>query len=185
MMVGNRIRHIRKANKLTLQEIADKTALSVGFISQVERGTTEPSLSALRKIADALNVSLYMLLEQEHTDAMLVKGSHRAIIRLPNSSIEYEVVSPMANENYLPSSMVVQFEIAPGGCDSEEFLHHSSEEIVVVLEGALDIDVGGVVSHMETGDSLLIKPNTPHRTENHGAVPVKGYCILTPMSWPA
>ena len=184
-MVGDRIRHIRKTNKLTLQALADKTNFSVGFLSQVERGVTEPSLSALRKISDALEVSLYMLLEQGISNAMTVKSDKRALIKLPNSSIQYEVVSPMASDNYLPASLVVQFQIEAGGCDSDDYLHHTSEEIVVILEGELDIDTGGVITHMRTGDSILIKPNTPHRTENNSDSPVKGICVLTPMSWPA
>ena len=51
-MVGQRIRQIRKSKQLTLQDIAEKTGFSAGFLSQVERGTTDPSLSALRKISD-------------------------------------------------------------------------------------------------------------------------------------
>lgn len=184
-MVGDRIRHIRKTNRMTLQALADKTSFSVGFLSQVERGLTEPSLSALRKISDALEVSLYMLLEQGITNAMTVKSDRRALIKLPNSSIQYEVVSPMASDNYLPASLVVQFQIEAGGCDSDDYLHHDSEEIVVILEGELDIDTGGVITHMSQGDSILIKPNTPHRTENNSDHPVKGLCVLTPMSWPA
>ena len=61
-MVGQRIRQIRKSKQLTLQDIAEKTGFSAGFLSQVERGTTDPSLSALRKISDALEVTPYMLL---------------------------------------------------------------------------------------------------------------------------
>lgn len=164
-MVGQRIRQIRKSKQLTLQDIAEKTGFSAGFLSQVERGTTDPSPSALRKISDALEVTPYMLLEQPSPDTMTVKSSERALIQLPNSSIHYEVVSPMAVSNYTPLSLVVEFEIEPGGIDSEDFLRHTSEEIVVVLEGELNINTDGTITHMTAGDSILIKPNTPHKTE--------------------
>lgn len=184
-MVGQRIREIRKSKQMTLQDMADKTGFSAGFLSQVERGTTDPSLSALRKISNALEVSPYMLLEQPSPHTMTVKRNERAIIKLPNTSISYEVVSPMVISNFTPLSLVVEFEIEPGGIDSEEFLHHASEEIVVVLEGELDINTDGTVIHMTAGDSILIKPNTPHKTENSSDKPVRGLCVLTPMSWPA
>jgi len=184
-MVGQRIRQIRKAKQLTLQDIADKTGFSAGFLSQVERGVTDPSLSALRKISNALEVTPYLLLEQPSPNTMTVKRNERALIKLPNSSIHYEVVSPMAISNYSPLSLVVEFEIEPGGVDSEDFLSHTSEEIVVVLEGELNINTDGTITHMMAGDSILIKPNTPHKTENLSDKVVRGLCILTPLTWPA
>lgn len=184
-MLGEKIRRIRKSKALTLKDLAEATGFSVGFLSQVERSASEPSLSALRKISDALGVSPYALLEQETLNPMLVKAERRALVKLPNSTIQYEVVSPLASGNYLPSSLIVQFEINPGGCDAEDgFLSHTSEEIVLVLEGAVNMTVDGMSYQLNAGDSLLVKPNTPHRTENPNEATARGLCILTPMSWP-
>ena len=50
-MVGEKIRKLRKEKKLTLKDIAEATGLSIGYISQLERGAVEPSLASLRKVS--------------------------------------------------------------------------------------------------------------------------------------
>ena len=62
-MLGTNIREYRKKQKLTMKELAERTGLSIGYISQVERGETEPSLSSLRKIAGEFDVPVYVLLD--------------------------------------------------------------------------------------------------------------------------
>lgn len=57
-MLGKRIKEIRKERKLTQAQLAELVDCSDGFITQVERGVTEPSLKRLRRIAKALDVPL-------------------------------------------------------------------------------------------------------------------------------
>ncbi|GFI48984.1 hypothetical protein IMSAGC020_00180 [Lachnospiraceae bacterium] len=87
----------------------------------------------------------------------------------------------MSAPEYTPSSMVVQFQIEPGGYDSEEFLIHTSEEIVVLLQGEIDMLLGETRYHLNAGDSLVVRPNMPHRTINTGEIPAIGFCVMTPM----
>ena len=71
-MVGEKIRKLRKEKKLTLKDIAEATGLSIGYISQLERGAVEPSLASLRKVSEFLGVSPYLLVDQsEHHPAMV------------------------------------------------------------------------------------------------------------------
>lgn len=52
-MLGEHVRNIRKKRGITLKELAEKTGLSIGYISQIERNLTDPSLSTLRKLSAA------------------------------------------------------------------------------------------------------------------------------------
>ena len=165
-MVGEKIRKLRKEKKLTLKDIAEATGLSIGYISQLERGAVEPSLSSLRKVSEFLGVSPYLLVDQSEHHPAMVKSDQRPIIKFPKSEIFYEIVSPMSAPEYTPSSMVIQFQIEPGGHDSEEFL---------VL--------GETSYHLNAGDSLVVRPNMPHRTINTGETPAIGFCVMTPMGW--
>ena len=67
-MLGDQIRSIRKRQEITLKELAEKTGLSIGYISQIERNLTDPSLSTLRKISGALGVPTYLFLGQHRTE---------------------------------------------------------------------------------------------------------------------
>lgn len=183
-MLGEKLRDIRKSKNLTLSDIATKVGLSTGYLSQVERGNLKPSIDTLRKIADALEVSPYMLMESKYPQNLVVKKEDRVIMKFPNSKIFYEIISPMPSKDFSPASLVTQFEIEPRGYDSEEFLSHQSEEIVVILEGEMDIITKSGMYHLTEGDSLLIPKKGLHRSENNSDVPVKGLCIMCPLKWP-
>ena len=64
-MADNKIRKYRKKLNLTIKDLAERTGLSIGYISQLERDEAEPSLSSLRKIAKEFDVPIYVLIEEE------------------------------------------------------------------------------------------------------------------------
>ena len=64
-MADNKIRKYRKKLNLTIKDLAERTGLSIGYISQLERDEAEPSLSSLRKIAKEFDVPIYVLIEDE------------------------------------------------------------------------------------------------------------------------
>ena len=103
-MVGEKIRKLRKEKKLTLKDIAEATGLSIGYISQLERGAVEPSLASLRKVSEFLGVSPYLLVDQSEHHPAMVKSDQRPIIKFPKSEIFYEIVSPMSAPEYTPVS---------------------------------------------------------------------------------
>ena len=61
-MLGEHVRNIRKKRGITLKELAEKTGLSIGYISQIERDLTDPSLSTLRKLSAALDIPTYLFM---------------------------------------------------------------------------------------------------------------------------
>ncbi len=61
-MLGEQVRKIRKKRGITLKELAEKTGLSIGYISQIERNLTDPSLSTLRKLSAALDIPTYLFM---------------------------------------------------------------------------------------------------------------------------
>lgn len=63
-LLGGKIRNFRKQLGLTQEELAERAGLHYSYIGQVERGDKNPSLNSLRKMAEALNVGVDMLLEE-------------------------------------------------------------------------------------------------------------------------
>ncbi len=67
MNIGKRVRKLRKEKKWTLKEMKEKTGLSISFLSDIERGVSNPSLKKLKILAEELDVSICFLLGEENT----------------------------------------------------------------------------------------------------------------------
>src|SRR4051812_7405321 len=94
--IGPHIRQARQAAKMTLAEVARDSGLSVGYLSEVERSRLTPSLSALKKIADVLNIPAYRVMFEfggktfAAGDVAVVRRDARKRISFPHSAIDYE-----------------------------------------------------------------------------------------------
>lgn len=108
---GPLIRKKRKQLELTLQELCKNADLSVGYLSQVERGNATPSLGTLSKVANALGVGIeYFIATQKPADA-LIRAGFRSQFALDDVSVVYEAVS-----RHIPGSDLSSFiiNIQPG-----------------------------------------------------------------------
>lgn len=182
-MLGDQIRSIRKSQEITLKELAEKTGLSIGYISQIERNLTDPSLSTLRKISGVLGVPTYLFLGDELHGSLTLHRDEMIQLSQPNSNVRYQIMSPMPTGEFVPQSLVARFELAPRSVDGELPVIHPSEEIVLLERGAVDVIIDGKPVHLETGDTTLIRSNLPHILSNPTDEVVMGYSILTPAVW--
>lgn len=183
-MLGEKIRSFRKEKNTTLQKLADKTGLSVGYISQIERNLVDPSLSSLRKISKSLGIPAYILFEQEKSsDNLTIKGNDILIMKQPHSTVEYHILSYLPDNNFTPQSVAIGFIHKPNCCDSDFHIIHESEEIVLLHEGELLIHLSDETIRLLPGDSTIIKSNVPHIIENLSDYPAKGVLIFTPAIW--
>ncbi|HIV46782.1 MAG TPA: helix-turn-helix domain-containing protein [Candidatus Acutalibacter stercorigallinarum] len=182
-MLGDQIRSIRKRQEITLKELAEKTGLSIGYISQIERNLTDPSLSTLRKISGALGVPTYLFLGDEPHGSLTLRKEEMIQLSQPNSNVRYQIMSPMPTGEFEPQSLVARFELAPRSVDGELPVIHPSEEIVLLERGAVDVIIDGKPVHLEAGDTTLIRSNLPHILSNPTDEVAMGYSILTPAVW--
>lgn len=182
-MLGDQIRSIRKRQEITLKELAEKTGLSIGYISQIERNLTDPSLSTLRKISGALGVPTYLFLGDEPHGSLTLRKEEMIQLSQPNSNVRYQIMSPMPTGEFEPQSLVARFELAPRSVDGELPVIHPSEEIVLLERGAVDVIIDGKPVHLEAGDTTLICSNLPHILSNTTDEVAMGYSILTPAVW--
>ena len=122
-MLGTNIREYRKKQKLTMKELAERTGLSIGYISQVERGETEPSLSSLRKIAGEFDVPVYVLLDDHKNDSSLtIRREERMTAHVRKNSVEYEFLTPFSSQNFSPTALMIKATLEPHSRDSKERL---------------------------------------------------------------
>ena len=179
-----KIREYREKQKMTIKELAELSGMSISYISQVERKEIDPSFSALRKIAQAVQVPLYMLLDDlEIMGNLTIRKDQQIITYSEDHNVSYRFLTPLPSPAYSPEAMLISFEIAARSQDSDQPIHHHSEEMIYVLEGRLTVPIGETDIVLEAGDSTVIQKNMPHIYKNYEAVPVKGISSISPPIW--
>ncbi|MBF0530654.1 MAG: helix-turn-helix transcriptional regulator, partial [Deltaproteobacteria bacterium] len=134
-------------------------------ISQIERGLSNPSLGALRRLAEVLGVPVFFFFIQEHMDesAMIVRRDQRKTVKIPSSNIPYEVLSPNLNNC---SVEIVAVTLAPGEASSNDFFMHTGEEACVVLSGRVTVLLGEAEYEIAEGDCAQFNAQIVHRYIN-------------------
>lgn len=179
-----KIREYRKQRKLTIRELAAQSGMSISYISQVERGEIDPSLSALRKIAAVFQIPLYLLLDDvEVMGDMTLRREKQLVRRSEDGAVTYRFLSPLPSPAYSPETLLLAFEVAPHSQDVQEPVRHDSEEVIYVTEGTLTVQIGETDIVLKAGDSTVIQKNLPHICKNTGDVTAKGVSAISPPVW--
>lgn len=174
---GATIRRVRKAQRMNLVNLAEKTGLSLSFISQVERGLTNPSINSLRKIALALGIPLSSFFEESSsTDGPVMRKSQRRILINTDSRLTYQLLS--SNLSHRIELLLTRLEV--GAASSESPMAHKGDEAALIVQGICKLDLGNETYELTEGDSIYIKENTPHRSTNTGNMPLIIISAISP-----
>ena len=155
--IGRRIRNHRNRNGLTQQELADRTELTKGFISQLERGQVSASVVTLMDLIECLT-------EQEYFETLDENGNSR------------QWIIPTAQRLQMEPLLVV---IQPHS-SLEEDKPHNGEEFGYLMSGRLNLWLGDKVYHIKSGESFYYQASQKHRIENSGGRPAKLLWISSP-----
>jgi transcriptional regulator with XRE-family HTH domain len=162
--IGARIRALRRERGLTMEQVAAATSLTKGFISQLERDRTQPSLSSIARICNALGVRLSHVFEREPAPALVRKDERP------------EIDTYFPTSNYLLSSrderrlQAIESVVAPSaGAGNELYTLPGDVEFVYVLEGSLELRVGDETHVLDAGDAITYELSKPHTWRNPSA----------------
>jgi transcriptional regulator with XRE-family HTH domain len=181
--IGGVIRRARKHQGLTLQQLAETSELSLSYLSQIERNLLNPSVGTLKRIAEALDLPAGKLMfaseasSSRVTVAVLRKGQRKRV-SFPQSSITYELLTPDLRRR---ASLL--WLTAEPNAESGAPLTHEGEDVVVILKGRLDVEVGGTWYELATGDSIYFNSELPHRWCNRGKGPAEAIWVSAPPSF--
>ncbi len=159
--LGHKLRQRRKKIGKTLQSVADEAGLSVGFISQVERDLSSPSLSSLINIAGALDTGVETFMRSPVKPGPVSRHNQRPAYTTGSTAPTYERLSD-AFDGSLLNSVLMRL---PPGYSAEE-IAHDGEEMMFVVSGRILCSVDGDTRLLEEGDSVHFPSHLPHRTEN-------------------
>jgi transcriptional regulator with XRE-family HTH domain len=96
-LLSTRLREKRIEIGMTIKELSEKTGLTSGFISQIEHGIAEPSITSLRNIANVLGVASFYFLLDDINVSPVVKKNERRVLKFAKSNLTYELLSPNLN----------------------------------------------------------------------------------------
>ncbi|WP_070001092.1 helix-turn-helix domain-containing protein [Cellulosilyticum sp. I15G10I2] len=175
-MIGDKIREKRLQVGMSLKELSEKTNLTPGFLSQIERDISEPSITSLRKIAEALEVAVFYFLLDETEKSPVVKKNERQQLKFRDSHVTYELLSPDLNRQM---EMFIG-RLEPGAMTCEEPLTHQGEEVNHVLQGKMWITIGKDEYVLEEGDTIYYYSSIPHKIVSVGEEDLVFISTITP-----
>lgn len=195
--LGSRIRDERRKRKLTLEILSQKTELSKSFLSQIERGLAQPSISSLKRIAREFGMSVVDLFPTESgmenqignlppvkkngqtfvEEVLVVRANRRKRLTLPGSFVSYDLLTPDLNRQV----EVMFMKISPGEHSGEEpMIDLPGEKFGYVLKGTLECKVGETIYHLAAGDSIYFPAHFPHSWRGLGEDSIEVIWVLTP-----
>ncbi len=178
--LGARIRALRLARGETLRQLAAKAGVTESFLSQVERGVASPSIASVQRIARALGQSIAELFAEDEPAGTLVRVNDRRRIVYHGLGAVDEFLTRGTDGRL----QVIMSTIEPGGGTGDEaYTHDSDEEVVIVLEGSLDLWVGPEHYRLEAGDAVTHPSRVPHRNTNPGPGVARVLFCITPPSF--
>jgi transcriptional regulator with XRE-family HTH domain len=196
--VGGQVAAYRKERHLKVSELARAVGVSPSLISQIERGQSQPSVSTLFSLAEALDVPVDAFFAEgadgngtaadpstratEPADASpetgagtryVVRRDGRAVIDI-EGGVHWERLTPetLADVEFL------ELVYAPGAESHSELYRHPGSEMVLVLSGRLDIFVGFERYELAVGDSIHFPSTFPHRYINPGDEEARAVTVI-------
>lgn len=160
MEIGKKLRELRLLNQLTLEELAGRCELSKGFLSQVERDLTSPSIATLEDILEALGSSLSEFFAESRNDQIVFSPDDFFELEKEDHSISWIV--PNAQKNDMEPILLL---LPPKG-KSFRAAVHDGEEFGYVLDGDADLVSDKSRVSLHKGWSFYIRGSREHHLEN-------------------
>ncbi len=178
-LIAKNIGILRKKKKITLQQLADLTGLTKGYLSKIERSAKSPPYSTLNKVARALGVDVSYLINEiveESGDPRIafVKKNQGKIVETVGSPYGYAyqtLASAKPGKNMEPYIIEPAFE-------EKAVFQHEGEEFLYVLEGTHEFIYDGTTYLMEEGDSVYFDSGVPHTGRSVGKKRAKMLAVM-------
>lgn len=175
--IGPVLRDLRKEQGMTLQDVATRAGLSVGFLSSLERSQTNASIATLQKLAKLYHTNFLSFFDGSEHASKLVRPAERKILETASGArIELLALGQ--------TMMETQFwRVAPGASSGGAY-DHEGEEFIYVIQGRFEIWLDETEHYLlRPGDSLYFPSTQSHRWMNPGKTEAQLLWINTPPTF--
>jgi transcriptional regulator with XRE-family HTH domain len=166
--VAARIRHLREARQLSVEELSERSSLAATEITQIEAGRLTPSLAPLLKVARGLGVRLGTLLDDvvQPGPVVMRAGERRDTVHfaaggeLRGGGLDLQALAANKQDRHMEPFLV---DVRPAATGAAALSSHEGEEFMYVLSGRLEIAYGKEAYTLEAGDSIYYDSVVPHQ----------------------
>ena len=159
--IGERLRHAREARQLSLAVVAERSGLTKGFLSRVERDTTSPSVSSLVSICEAIGVPLAHIFATPRV--IVMRAGDRPQAELPGRSAVDTLLTAVEERKIT----VIETAAGPEGSGGDALYSLPCEvEICYVVAGAIELTLNSETYQLDAGDSITFDGTVPHTWRN-------------------
>lgn len=177
MDIGKKIRDLRNRNGLTQEELADRAELSKGFISQLERNQTSPSISTLQDLLQCLGSNLSEFFQEESDDQIVFSQDDYFEKQDTDLNNLVQWIIPNAQKNQMEPILLT---LQQGGSTYPDN-PHEGEEFGYILSGSVVIHLGAKTYTAKKGESFCFRPEKTHYLSS--AKGAKLLWVTTPPSF--
>lgn len=174
MDIGGKIKQLRTQKGLTLEELASRSELTKGFLSQLERNLTSPSIDSLDDILEALGTNLAEFFKEDKDEQFIFREADFFIDERESCTIHWVV--PNTQKNQMEPILLT---LSEGG-ESFEVQPHSGEEFGYVVDGSVILECDGKRNVLRRGETFYLHGRTFHTLKNERKTPARVLWVSTP-----
>ena len=174
MDIGGKIRKLRTQKGLTLEELASRSELTKGFLSQLERNLTSPSIDSLDDILEALGTSLAEFFQEDKIEQYTFREADFYVDERDECTVSWIV--PNAQKNQMEPIMLT----LPENGESFEVAPHSGEEFGYVADGTVTLICDGKRNVLRKGETFYLHGKTFHTIKNEKKTTAHVLWVSTP-----
>ena len=182
MLIGDKLYEIRKAKKMTLTALSDKSGVQLATLSRIENKKMTGTLESHMAIAKVLGidvVELYSKVIREQKQVEISQLSKESEVFTHNEKSSFEILT----KNVLSKQMMpTLIRIEEGGSTQQEQGAPNSEKFLFLLEGAVEATIDGKIFRLEKNNTLYFDSSLSHKFKNVGRNACKLLCVATPVS---
>jgi transcriptional regulator with XRE-family HTH domain len=177
--VGGRLKALRQQAGLSQRQLAERAGVPHGQISMIETSRSSPSVASLRRILGGLGITMSAFFAPDESPRGQVFFRAGSLTDLTGHLGDGVAIAQVGDA--LAHGLQILSEIyAPGADTGEAMLDHDANEGGIVVEGEIEVTVGGERALLGPGDAYLFDSRAPHRFRNLGAVPARIISACTP-----
>ena len=181
--IGARVKLIRENRKLSIEDVSERTKLSVEQISSIEDGSLVPNLTPLIKIARVLGVRLGTFMDDDENLGPVVTRAkqEKAVTRFSdrgnaiNSDLDFYTLAQNKAGRHMDPFVI---DIFPSSENEIKLSTHEGEEFIYVLEGEVEIKYGKETYQLKAGDSIYYESIVAHHVHSFGSEKAKILAIV-------
>lgn len=178
--IGRRLKVHREHAGLSQRALAARAGVPSSSVSLIENEKVSPSVSSLKRLLDALGISLSQFFGDDQPSSAQTVFRRSEMPQLGRAGISYRQVGKNLKDHAL---QMLYEEYAPGSSSGKVPLTHQGEEAGLIIRGNLELTIDGQTQLLGPGDGYLFPSTRPHQFRNRGSEPCVVVSACTPPSF--